>query len=157
MAGKGLTTDARRMVLAGAAEALRRGDARIGTDHLLLGLLTRPGSLTERVLGVDLAAAQSALQALDREALAAVGIDIGDLGPAEPIRSRRRPPLTSGARVALKRSVDTARADGARRIVERHLLPGLLACRRPDPSAELLAELGVDPMAARERLAAGAS
>lgn len=146
------TTDARKMVLNAAAEARGRGDQRIGTDHLLLGLLRTPDSLAARILGVDFERARTASYDLDREALAAVGIDVGHLGLAEPVRSRRHPPLTSGARAALKRGVDAARAGGSQRIEERHLLLALLASRRPDPAAELMAALGIDPVAAQDRL-----
>jgi hypothetical protein len=143
------------MVLDAAAEARLRGDDRIGTDHLLLGLLRPHGSLTSRILGIDMAFAQAAWEDLDRAALAAVGIDVGEMPARDVIVSRRRPPLTSGARAALKRSVDIAKAAGPlRRIEERHLLLAILGCRRPDPAAELLAALGVDPDAMRERLAA---
>ena len=151
---KRFSPDARRTVLTAAAEeADRRGDRRLGTDHLLLGLLHDPDSAPAWALGVDLASARAASDALDRAALTAVGIDVGSLGPAPlPTRSRRRPPLTSGARLALQRSLLEARSAKARRIDPRHLLLGLLTRERPDPAAELLATLGIDPALARDRL-----
>lgn len=148
------------MVLASAAEeAQGRGDRRIGTDHLLLGLLNDPDSVAARVLGVDLEAARAASAALDRAALAAVGIDLGQLGArprSQPIQARRRPPLTSGARAVLQRSLQEASASKSRHIEVRHLLLALLSCERPDPAAEMLAALGIDPAQARDRLTGSA-
>lgn len=150
-----LSQDARHAVLTSAAfEAHRRGDRRIGTEHLLLGLLQDPAGVSARALGVDLEEARSAADGLDRAALAAVGVDLGDLGPAPLVaRTRRRPPLTSGARAVLVRGVREARSAGARRIDSRRLLLAVLACERPDPAAELLVALGVDVVEARERVA----
>ena len=76
-----LSTDARKMVLTSAAEeARRRGDRRLGTDHLLLGLLHDPHSRVAQALGVDLDSARAASDALDRAALAAVGVNVAHLG-----------------------------------------------------------------------------
>jgi ATP-dependent Clp protease ATP-binding subunit ClpA len=145
--------DARRRVITLAAEEARdRGDERIGTEHLLLALLRGPGTVATRVLGVDVEGARAALDALDREALRAVGVDLPSMGRPLPILTRRRPPLTSGAREALRRAVLGARGEKARRIQARHLLLGVLARERPDPAAELLGALGVDPARVRDLL-----
>jgi ATP-dependent Clp protease ATP-binding subunit ClpA len=151
---KRLSQDTRTLVLTAAAgEAHRRGDRRVGTDHLLLGLLHDPAAEATGALGVDLASARAAQDALDRAALAAVGIHAGDLGPPEePGGARRRPPLTSGARAVFKRAVEQARPRTSGRIQTRHFLLALLACERPDPAAELLHQLGVDPAVVRDRL-----
>jgi ATP-dependent Clp protease ATP-binding subunit ClpA len=148
------STDARRAVLTWAAEeAQRRGDRRLGTDHLLLGLLHHPDAVAARALSVDLEAARAASAELDRAALAAVGIDAGHLSAApRPVHIRRLPPLTSGARAVLKRSIEERRPDKSRRIQTRHLVLALLTRERPDPAAELLAALGIDPAETRDRL-----
>jgi len=65
-----------RVVMDATQEARRRGDRRIGSDHLLLALLTDEDSVTARAVGVDLSTARGALVELDRRALASVGIDI---------------------------------------------------------------------------------
>jgi ATP-dependent Clp protease ATP-binding subunit ClpA len=150
-----LGDDIRRAVPAAMDEAQRRGDRRIGTDHLLLGLLQEPESLASEILGVDLESARAASDTLDRAALAAIGIDLGGRGLAPPVRTRRRPPLTSGAREALKAGVEEARDGKYRHIQARHLLYALLTRQRPDPAATLLEALGVDRGAALRRLAAG--
>ncbi len=151
---KRLSVDARKLVLASAAEeARRRGDRRLGTDHLLLGLLHEEDSRPARALGVSLAEARAASDALDVAALAAVGIQVQALGWGQPAAfGRRLPPLTSGARAVFKRAVDEARASRSGRIDTTHFLLALLPLRRPDPAAALLAALGVDPAAVRRRL-----
>jgi len=68
---------AREVVAAALAEARLRGDRRIGTEHLLLGVLRLPDTEAARALGVDLATARDALAALDHDALAALGIVVG--------------------------------------------------------------------------------
>ena len=111
---KRLSVDARKLVLTSATEeARRRGDRRLGTDHLLLGLLHDGDSQAARALGVSLADARAASDALDRAALAAVGIQVKTLGEGPPAPSGRRlPPLTSGARAVFKLAIDEARPDG---------------------------------------------
>ena len=58
-------------------EARRRGDRRVGTDDLLLGLLREPA--VAQVLGCDLGAAREALDAMDRDALVASSACSGPL------------------------------------------------------------------------------
>jgi ATP-dependent Clp protease ATP-binding subunit ClpA len=151
---KRLSADARKLVLTSATEeARRRGDRRLGTDHLLLGLLHEADSPAAKALGVSLADARAASEALDAAALAAVGIEIQALGEGPPVSfGRRLPPLTSGARAVFKRAIDQARPSGSGRIDTTHFLLALLSLLRPDPAAELLDALGVDPAAVRKRL-----
>lgn len=149
-----LSADARKMVLTSAAEeARRRGDRRLGTDHLLLGLLHDKDSRVAHALGIDLESARAASDALDRAALAAVGVNIAHLGePPRPVFARRLMPLTSGAREVLKRTLEETRTTRASRIDTRHFLIALLARDCPDPAAELLRALGVDRSQVRSRL-----
>ena len=158
MMPKRLSVDARKLVLASAAEeARRRGDRRLGTDHLLLGLVHEEDSPAAKALGVSLAAARAASDALDRAALAAVGVQVDTLGEGPPASfGRRFPPLTSGARAVFQRAIDEARPAGSGRIEASHFLLALLSRRRPDPAAELMDALGVDPAAVRRRLGGAA-
>ena len=151
---KRLSVDARKLVLTSATEeARRRGDRRLGTDHLLLGLLHDEDSPAAKALGVSLAGARAASDALDLAALAAVGIQIEALGEGPPASfGRRFPPLTSGARAVFKRAIDEARPSRSGRIDTTHFLLALLSLQRPDPAAELLDVLGADPAAVRKRL-----
>lgn len=134
---------------AAVAEARRRGDRRIGTEHLLLGLLHE--SVGAAALGVSLEAASGALETLDREALAAVGLEVGGLRLTGRSPVGRRQPLTSGARAVLLRSVTAGRRH--RRPTAKDMVLALVECERPDPAAEVLARLGVDVGAVRARLA----
>jgi len=78
---KRLSADARKLVLTSATQEARRlGDRRLGTDHLLLGLLHDEDFPAAKALGVSLADARTASEALDRAALVAVGIEIQALG-----------------------------------------------------------------------------
>ena len=143
---------ARTVVTSALEEARLRGDRRIGTEHLLLGLLHDPDSVAARTLGIDLATAQEALDALDRAALATIGIDAHGVERAPIPTSRKRTPLTSAARAVLPRAVAEVSRTGGRRIGTEHLLLAILDCHQPDPAAELMARLDIDRDAVRERL-----
>ena len=147
-------TDGRRVgmgtvYLDANTEALRRGDRRVGTEHLVLAMLTDPDSPAARALEVDLATARETLTALDRQALAAIGLS---LPPGEPVlagHEKDRVKLTPAARAVFT----GLRAHAAgRRLGVHHVLLGLLRLRAPDPAAVLLDRLGVDRPAIRRRL-----
>ena len=143
-------TAARTAVNGAADEALRRGDRRIGTDHLLLSLLTDPASAA--LLNTTADAARAAADNLDRQALLAIGIDIEDFQPTATPAAGKRPSFTSGAREVLSRTLVLTAAEKARRIEPRHLLLALLERPHPDPAAALLTALGIDPATTRARL-----
>jgi ATP-dependent Clp protease ATP-binding subunit ClpA len=148
-----LSPDARTVLSSAGQEAMQRGDRRLGTDHLLLSLLHDPHSGVARALGVDLEAARTAADSLDRAALLAVGINVTHLG-AQPHASyaHRLPSLTSGARAVMTAAVEKTHAAREPRIQTRHLLLALLDRERPDPAAELLSALDVDRSQVRHRL-----
>lgn len=135
-------------------EAALRGDRRIGTDHLLLALLRDDAAPPARALGVTLADGHAALESLDRAALGSLGIHLdGPLTPP-PAHNRRRVTINSAARAAIVAAKHEAeRERRGRRIEPRHLLLALLAARHPDPAADLLAALDIQPTSVRERLA----
>jgi ATP-dependent Clp protease ATP-binding subunit ClpA len=145
--------DAYRAVLAAAAEeAARLGDRRLGTDHLLLALLRDPDAAGCAALGVEVHAARQTLEALDRRALAAVGIRLAWPCAALPAAlSRRPPPLGSGVRLVLGRAARLGRGATPCGAAER-ILAALLESQLPDPAAQLMAALGVDRAEARRRL-----
>ncbi|MET8183615.1 Clp protease N-terminal domain-containing protein [Streptomyces sp. NPDC005336] len=144
--------DAKGVVAAAMEEAQLRGDRRVGTEHLLLGVLHQKASPAVEALGVDLDTARQALASLDQAALAAIGIDVQGIERSPVPASRKRTPLSSGARAVFPRAVAEVRQDRRRRITLEDLLLALLACESPDPAAELLNRLGVDRTAVRERL-----
>ncbi|MFE2429615.1 Clp protease N-terminal domain-containing protein [Streptomyces sp. NPDC059373] len=149
---KQFATGARDTVTSALEETRQRGDRRISTEHLFLGLLHDPGSAATRALGVDLTAARAALGALDQAALAAIGIDVRGIElPAIP-GSRKRTPFTSGARAVIERAVKETVRTHSKRTTPEHMLLALLDCERPDPAAELMRTLRIDPAAVRGRL-----
>jgi len=144
-------------------EARRRGNRRVGTEDLVLGLLREPD--VAQVLGCDLGAARGALDALDRDALVAVGIDRPLDAPPVPTRE----PALGGRRAVLKavltdhlpmtpvakrvleesgkdlrhgRSVDPRQR--ARGWSRERVLIALLSLAPPDPAAALLDALEVN-------------
>ncbi|MGW7103942.1 Clp protease N-terminal domain-containing protein [Streptomyces sp. NPDC054838] len=146
------TAGARAAVTCALEEARLRGDRRIGTEHLLLGVLHEPGSAASRCLGVGLDEARTALADLDRSALAVIGIDVRGVERPPVPASRKRTPFTSGARSVLPRALVELQKGSGRRLGPEHLLLAILDCGRPDPAAELMERLGVDRTAVRDRL-----
>jgi hypothetical protein len=129
-------------------EAVRRGDRTIGTEHLVLALLADPASPAARALGCDLDSARRALDALDHQALAAIGIEPGITAGPVTARATGRLRLTPAAKAVLTGIRDARKSRGAGLGI---VLSALLDLPRPDPAAELLAALGVDAQAARKR------
>lgn len=126
-----------------ADEAALRGDRRIGTDHLLLGLLHDPD--VAETLGVDVERARAAARDLDQAALAAIGIDLDDaLVPSVPAGAGHASP-TSGMRAAMARAFDIAKDEHTRIVEPNHVLQALLEREQPDPAAVLLRAIGVGP------------
>jgi hypothetical protein len=138
-----------RVYLDASAEANRRGDRRVSTEHIVLAMLVDPQAQTARALGIDLATARAALRRLDREALAAVGIDVSYDGKVFPGREKERLPLTPAAKAIFTGLRDAARGE---RLGLKHVLISLLDTNRPDPAAELLDALGIDRAHVRRQL-----
>ena len=146
-------------------EARRRGDRKVGTEHLILGLLREP--VLAQALGCDLQTARDALDAMDHDALAAVGIGAAFNAPPipidEPIKRPSRPTLKAVLRDHLRATpaAKTAMEESNKEIRRSHhtfpqqLLLTVLELEPPDPAAELIAALGVDRAAARQRLGVG--
>jgi ATP-dependent Clp protease ATP-binding subunit ClpA len=147
---------ARAAVAAAVDEAQRRGDTRIGTEHLLLGLLHEADSPAVRAVGVDLDSARRALHAMDVEALAAVGIDVPGLAPVTPAKTRNHRPFTAAAKGVMRRTLAEAQRRRARRLESTDMLLALLDAGPHDPATELLSRLGVDAAVVRSRLSAAA-
>ncbi|MBR8745212.1 Clp protease N-terminal domain-containing protein [Nocardiopsis sp. MG754419] len=134
------------------AEALRRGDRKVGTEHVLLALLEDPGGAPARALaeqGVDRDAARAALTTVDERALATVGVRAHMREDALAGRSEDRLPLTPAAKALFR---GWRAAAGTESPAPHHLLRALTGHRRPDPAAVLLDALGVDRTALCARL-----
>ncbi|MEV8252919.1 Clp protease N-terminal domain-containing protein [Rhodoglobus sp. NPDC076762] len=146
-----LAQSAKTVVEDARHEAARRGDRRLGTDHLLLALLHEE-ELAQAV-GVDSATAADAANQLDRDALTAIGLDLGAFSPTAHAAASKRVPLTAGAKATLQHTLVNAAAEKARTVTSRHILLALLDRREPDSAAALLTALDVDRAAVRESLA----
>jgi hypothetical protein len=140
-------------------EARRCGDRRIGTDHLLVGLLHDPGVVA--VLDVSIDQGRQAMDSLDRRALESLGLTA--LPTAPPLATRRIParptlravlkdrlPITPAAKKILEQA--SRRTRDRRRVNAYDLLTSLLNLTRPDPAADLIVELNIDVAAIRARL-----
>lgn len=147
-------------------EARRRGDRRVGSEHLVLGLLHEPD--IAQVLGCELEAARETLDAMDREALVAIGIDRALGAPPVPTREpalgRRRPtlkmvladrlPMTPVAKRVLEQAGKDRRGRGRAdpRWSLQAVVAALLGLALPDPGAALLDALEVDRAEISSRL-----
>jgi ATP-dependent Clp protease ATP-binding subunit ClpA len=144
-------------------EAERRGDRRIGSDHLLIALLQ--DDATAQFVGVSADAARAAADELDRSALSAIGLTVGDgtytpatYTPAAYTPAGRGPSrksvtsITRGAKGVIEQSMAHAASVKARVVSSEHMLLALLDKKQPDPAAALLAALPVDHAALRARL-----
>ncbi|WP_017611739.1 Clp protease N-terminal domain-containing protein [Nocardiopsis salina] len=125
------------------AEAVGRGDRKVGTEHLLLALLSEERGRAARVLaqqGVDLVGARRALAELDVRALASVGVGVEWAHGVVQGRVDERLPLTPGAKAVL-RGVGWRGTGGG---LGAKVLVRLAVVRAPEPVSALLDELGVD-------------
>jgi hypothetical protein len=141
-------------------EARRRGDRRTGTDHLLLALFEDPS--IEGTLGVTLQHARDAHEALDHEAIGALGLDSGADAPVLPMRAIPKKPrlrdvakkdrlrMTPAAKKVLEEAVKPNRRK--LQITAQQVLAQLLALEPPDPAAVLLGALDVNASEVQRRL-----
>ena len=142
------TEPARRTVVIAQGEARERRSTRIGPEHLLLGILRCPGTSGDELLraaGVGVDEVDRGLAGAsphDAEALAALGIDLGEVrraaeesfGPgaldrAGDRRGRWFPghiPFEKASKKALELALREAVRLGDRHIGTEHVLLGLL-------------------------------
>ena len=155
------TLHAWAIYLQASEEARRRGDRRTGTDHILLSLLEDPS--VEGVLGVSLQQARQALDSLDREALAGLGLGSGADAPALAMRAVPKKPrirdvakkdrfrMTPAAKKVLE---EAYKPKGHRKlqVTGPEVLAQILTLQPPDPAAVLLGALGVNTSEALHEL-----
>ena len=154
------TLNAWAICLQASEEARRRGDRRTGTDHILLALFEDPS--IEVVLGVSLQQARRALESLDHEALAALGLGSGTDAPPLPMRAVPKKPrlrdvaqkdrlrMTPAAKKVLEKSAKPNRRKLS--VTALQVLAQILTLQPPDPAAVLLGALGVNTSEVRRRL-----
>ncbi len=139
-----------RAVRAAVSTAHHRGDPGIGTEHLLIGLVAHDRELAELVGSP--AELTTALDHLDRAALAEVGIDVGVDPIRPPAEARPHRPFTSGAKQVLEAALEEGVALGHRHLAPGHLLLALTRRGPNDSAIRLLDATGVDPDAVRSEL-----
>jgi ATP-dependent Clp protease ATP-binding subunit ClpA len=148
------TEQARQVVLLAQQEARELGHGSIGTEHLLLAVVTAPAGLGPRLLaeqGVGAAELRREIAqrvgGLDRVALATIGIDLDRVreaveaafGPGALDRTRTGSiPFTAKAKRVLELSLRESRGLDVDYIGTEHILLGLTLS--DDLAAELLAE-----------------
>jgi ATP-dependent Clp protease ATP-binding subunit ClpA len=177
------TAEARNVVVHAQQEARTLRHPFIGTEHLLLGMLTGGGPAGELLAKQGLDADRLRRQligsdptrqpAIDAEALAVLGIDLDQVRQAVEARfgpgalvspPRRMPqghlPFTRSAKKSLELALREAAAAGAGAINSAHLVLGITGCAE-GTGVRLLRGLGVDldelTAAARRRAAANAA
>ena len=146
--------------LQASEEARRRGDRRVGTDHVLLALFDDPS--IEVVLGVSLQQARQALESLDQEALGALGMGSATDAPPLPMRAVPKKPtiravmkkdrlrMTPAAKKVLEEAVKPMRRKT--QVTAEQVLAQILTLHPPDPAAVLLGALGANTSEVRRRL-----
>lgn len=163
MAGK-FGSSAGEVIADALVRARAEGTSRIGEDHLFAALLASPdsGPLLGQLGGPEQAEAvrtevrearrRGGLTAGEEQALAGLGIDLGEvvarvearLGAGAldlPPRRSRRTSVSPEAVAVLNAAQRQRTARGDRRTTARHLLLGLLA--QPGPLADALAARGI--------------
>jgi hypothetical protein len=152
--------DARATVLyAAQASARLRGEKRIGTDHLLIGVVTSGNEIARRA-GLSVEGLHEALNGLDGSALGAFGIEaaaealLASSPVLRPHSGRKQPhrgilarhlPLGAGAKRSLKKSMRLALDHRHRHINTNHLLAALSTGGHNDAAVRLLRSSAVDP------------
>lgn len=145
------TREARQVVTRAVEAARDRSDARVGTDHLLIGALDTGAG---KQIGLSPAAVRGELDRIDQEALAAVGIDPSLIGaaPGWQPREQRHLPFTGASKDTLKQSLREAIAMNHRHIGVEHILLALTTLPEPDRATQALRGLDIDPAALRRSL-----
>ncbi|MGW4424211.1 Clp protease N-terminal domain-containing protein [Streptosporangium sp. NPDC004631] len=173
--------DARQAVILAQENARRLRHRSVGTEHILLGLLQQPGTLSARVLGrhsLDHDRAYRAVvrlvprkpgDTLDADALESIGIDLSAIrekveaafGPGaldrEPVTTRRgllsgrHTPFDPRAKKTLELSLREAMHLRHKHIADGHLLLGLLR-GGGGLACRVIADADIDPASLRQEI-----
>jgi ATP-dependent Clp protease ATP-binding subunit ClpA len=161
---------ARQAFLDASDEARRAGRDRVGSEHVLLGLLAEPGTAADALTaaGLDLeslrarlpGASHEAHAGLDADGLAILGIDLDAVRRATDaafgtgaldrvaVPGQSRLPIADDAKASLARAVRQAQQLGQRQISSGHMLLGIIDQRR-NAALTVLTHAGVDIAALR--------
>jgi ATP-dependent Clp protease ATP-binding subunit ClpA len=173
--------DARSAVARAKAEAIRTGQAEIGTEQLLVGLAAGPGLAANVLTAAGIGRAElralippggaTRLEPLDAEALASIGIDLDTVsratdaafGPGSLTRTRTRrrvrrrrassPRLDEMSKAVFTLALHAALRFGHNHISSGHLLLGVLD-QPASPAVSTLLAAGADISALRQQVTA---
>lgn len=145
------TKEARLVVTHAVEEAQTRGDSRVGTEHLLIGVARSPA--VADVLP-DIGIIRAELDRMDQDALVSVGLDPTLIEVAGTARRERggHLPFTGGAKDILKGALRAALDLGHRHIGVEHVALALAAAEGPDRATAVLRGLGIDSTELRATL-----
>jgi hypothetical protein len=134
--------EARQALILAGEESRALADGRVGTEHILLGLLRQEGTTAAEVLaavGVTLDAVRAGVTDLERPLEETIGPTPEELGYT---------PLTPRAKAVLELSLREALSLGSHSIETEHVLLGLVR-DRDGLASRILAGLGVDTQRVR--------
>ena len=143
--------EARRAVTAAIEEAERRGDPTVGTEHLLIGVVSSAAPGTDLV-GASVDTLREAWAAMDQAALAATGVEIELPTAPAPTRRSGHLPLTGGAKQVLEDTLREAIGMGSRRLEPGHILIALTLRPPRDGVVRLIEHAGLSPDSIRTDL-----
>lgn len=146
-----MTKDARTVWRDAGLESMRRQDGYIGSEHILLALLSNPSGIGCAVTGVSLEDAREALHRLDDQALASIGVAM-EAPDSMGKRRRVRMSVTDSVKRALADARREAERRGEKAIDTRHFMLAIVNADRPNIALRLLDELGRDPKHIRTKL-----
>ena len=146
-----MTKDARNIWRDAGLESLRRQDGYVGSEHILLALLSNPNGIGVAVTGISLEEAREALHRMDDQALAAIGISI-EAPDSMDKRRHGRMSVTDSVKRTLADARREAERRGAKAIDTRHFMLAIVNADRPNLALRLLEELGRDPAHIRAQL-----
>jgi ATP-dependent Clp protease ATP-binding subunit ClpA len=169
--------DAREAIVRSRDEAARLGQPEIGTEHLLVALLSGRGIAADALTaaGLDATELRAALprgdaataEPLDADALASLGIDLDavrrasdsafgpgslDRVPARRKRGGGSPRMTKSVKQAIELALRSAVRLDHRHISSAHLLLGLLD-QPASPAVAVLTDAGTDIIRLRDDVA----
>lgn len=126
--------DARKIVRRAEIEARAGGSDSIEAEHLLLALTLERDTSAAPVLteaGLNHATLRDALDCQFRDALAAVGVELGEgVPPPCQIPGSQRLRMGQSGKLALQRALVASAKRGDKRLETSHLLVGILRAER---------------------------
>jgi len=146
-----MTKDARNIWRDAGLESVRRQDGYIGSEHILLALLSNPNGVGVAVTGIHLEDAREALHRLDDQALASIGISV-EAPDSMGRRRQSRMSVTDSVKRTLADARREAERRGAKTIDTRDFMLAIVNADRPNLGLRLLEELGCDPKKIRTAL-----